>query len=59
MNQIVLSRGTLQVPAISRHAVLDLLCPAALVEGQVGQVSVGQLHHVSQDLLELLVIGDG
>ena len=59
MNQEVPGGGSLQVPAIGRHAVLDLLAPAALVEGELGEIGIGELHHVGQDLLELLVISDG
>ena len=45
------------VPNISYN--LELVEPARPVEAEVLQVGPGKVHHVLQQLVEVLVVGDG
>ena len=56
---VVSEGGLLQVAAVDQHGVLQLLAPAGLVETQLLQLLVGEGDHIVDDLLVLLVVGDG
>ena len=59
MHQIVRVCGVLQVASIDQHRVLDLLGPAALVQTELGELGLGHGDHVVDDVVVLLVAGDG
>ena len=59
VHEIVGECGRVQVAAVDEHGGLDLLGPAALVEAELAELGLGHGDHVVDDVVVLLVAGDG